>query len=359
MNLPPKHPRSDRASAGPARAGLLLLALLAACRSAGGGHARPPAEPAPVVTLSAAGAEPLFEALRSALAEGEDELAERLVAGLRTRALNAREQEIVAGAERVLAGRRLVRALEFQLASEPVQGSENAHTLFLVARSRATEPVRLQLPPSDLKRLRGTIDARGVEGFEYESRACEALSELVLAPGVERRVELIEYELPLGRALAVRERWRLETRSGEIHSGDTAYPAANVRVASCERERLSPLLAPGPAAETALAEALAASEPPAAQALLELALRTPRAARGAALAALAPVVARLAREAPERVQRSEPALRWLTQNRDLGPDAAAWARYLDARVAAGEHDPSAPAGGLDLPAPRRDERESQ
>ena len=73
--------------------------------------------------------------------------------------------------------------------------------------------------------------------------------------------------------------------------------------------------------------------------------------------AVAPVVARLARTQPERVQKAEPALRWLTQNRELGTDAAAWARYLAWRAEAGS-EPEPSPDGLDLPARPR-ARETQ
>jgi hypothetical protein len=225
----------------------------------------------------------------------------------------------------------------------------------LVARSSAAEALRLRLPPCDLKRARASMDARGVEGLEYESKVSPVLNELSLAPGVEQRVELVTYELPLGRALGVRERWRVETRSGEIECAGERFPAARVRIAGCERERLSPLLEAGPVAAGALGERLAASEAPSRRALLELAMRVPGTEREAALRALAPVVADLARKAPERVTAAEPALRWLTQNRDIGPDAAGWARYLEARCAAGAGEPDRERENdrLDLPAPGR------
>lgn len=345
----PRRPRA-RVARPVLRAGLAVgLALLAGCRAV---DRTPPAAAstgAPVAVLSPA-SEAAFQALRSALAQGEDEVAAGILARLRRGALSARERELVEGAERVLAGRALVRTLELELVSEPVPGESASFRLVLRARSQASAGVRLRLPPCDLKRRRTTMDARGVEGLDYESRASSALAKLELEPGVERRVEILSYELPLGRALAVRERWRLETRSGEIESAGAVYPAAAVRVAGCERERLSPLLDPAPATSTDLAERLAAETPPRARELLELALRTPRADVEACLAELAPLVERLAAEAPERVQASEPALRWLTQNRDLGPDAGAWARYLTARVAAGDASDAAPPGGLDLPA---------
>ena len=362
MCLPRKSRRSSAARARLARAaGLALVlalgqALSGACRAARPARvgAQPLQQPPPGTALPdaavAAANDAAFQALRAALAAGEDERATRCVAALRARPLGARELELVNGAEKVLAGRALVRGLELALESEPDPSEDGRFRLVLVARSEAPGDLTLRLPPCDLKRLRATIDGNGVESLDYESRASSALRALALPPATEKRVELCTYELPIGRALAVRERWRLEPRSGEIESAGERYPAAAVRVAICERERLSPLVVPEPVASDALAQRLAADEPPRLRELLELALRTPRAEREAALAALEPVVARLAHATPQRVQICEPALRWLTQNRDLGPDASAWARYLAARVAAGSGgEESKPAGGLDLP----------
>jgi len=343
---PPRKPPSP----GPSRA-LALVALVAACRAAGSARAGAPAaveRPDPTVPAR-------FQALAAALDEGEDELAQALVAGLRARALTAQEEERVASAERVLRGRELVRSLELALASEPVPDAEGRYRLVLVAHSTAAQPLRLHLPPCDLKRSRASMDALGVEGLEFESKVSPALAELRLVPGVEERVELVSYDLPLGRALGVRERWRVETRSGEIECAGEILPAARVKIAGCERERLSPLLEPGSVAPGTLGERLAASEPPGRRALLELAMRIPSTERETAVHALAPVVADLARRAPERVVAAEPALRWLTQNRDIGPDAAGWARYLEARVAAGAGEPDRERENdrLDLPAPLR------
>jgi len=330
----------------------LAAALLAACQATGGARTEAPAAAA---ERSDPTSPARFQALAAALEEGEDDLARAILAGLRARPLTVHEEERAASAERVLRGRELVRALELSLASEPVPGAEARYRLVLVARSSAAEALELHLPPCDLKRSRASMDARGIEGLEFESRVSSALAELRLAPGVEQRVELLTYELPLGRALGVRERWRVETRSGEIACAGESFPAARVKIAGCERERLASLLDPEAVDPGALGERLVASEVPSRRALLELALRVRSTEREAALRALAPVVAELARTAPERIAAAEPALRWLTQNRDIGPDAAGWARYLATRVAAGA---SEPAGGreddrLDLPAPGR------
>jgi len=337
---------------------VLLLALASACRSAGGGLPGPvvlqsqPLGPArPEVDPSRAA---LFRALQSALAEGEDDLAARMVANLEGRPLSARERELVTSAKRVLTGRALVRSLELALVSEPDGEREGSYRLLLAARSTATREVCLRLAPADLKRLRATMDARGVEGLEYGSQVTTVLGDLCLVPTIERRIELLRYDLPLGRALGARERWRLETRSGEIACDGEVYPAGSVRVEGCERERISPLLPAGSAAPEELAARLEALETPRPLGLLEVALRIPVEDREEALDALAPVVERLARSQPERIELAEPALRWLTQNRELGPDPQGWARYLELR---GQAPAAAPApDGLDLPAPRRPDR---
>jgi hypothetical protein len=330
---------------------LVGLTLLAACRATGGAR-QPGRVPAAQggAALSDPAAERVFQALAAALAEGEDELARHILAELDARPLGARERELVASAERVLRGRELIRGLELALVSEPVEGVEARFQLVLVARSRSSQAVRLRLPPCDLKRLSASMDARGFEGLQFESKVSAGLAQLALRPEVEERVTLLTYELPLGRALGVRERWRMETRSGEIDCAGAVFPAANVKVQGCERERLSPQVTAGPVPAGALAERLAEASVPSARELLELALRTERAEREPALRALAPVVAELARTRPGHVALAEPALRWLTQNRDLGADPAGWARYLAGRVAAGTAQ-SAP-GGLDLPAHR-------
>ena len=149
---------------------------------------------------------------------------------------------------------------------------------------------------------------------------------------------ILTYELPLGRALAVRERWRLVTRSGEVQSDGQRFPAAAVNVAGCARERASPLLAARPDAAAEFVAELEDAGHPSTRALLEAALAIPPDEREAALAALAPLIAELARRDPERVLAAEPALRWLTENRDLGADPAAWARYLANRSGSESND---------------------
>lgn len=324
---------------------LAALGVLVAC-SAHAPRGSAPAEPTPAQVSPANAA--IFVALQGALEDGEDQLARSIVASLRARPLTPREDELARSAERVLDGRALVRSLDLELVSEPADlAGGTAYRLVLCARSSARVPVVLSLPPADLKRSRSAIDADGLEGLEFESRTTRALENLELAPSEERRIELLAYELPLGRALGLRERWRCQTRSGEIRSGGEVFPAARVEVRGCERERLSPLVAGAPAAPAELLSLLEGPEPASSRALLDTALRIDPALRPETLRLLAPVVERLAFESPERVEASEPALRWLTGNRDLGRDPRGWAAYLRLRA---EPLPATPVPGeLDLP----------
>ena len=291
---------------------------------------------------------PLLASLQQALEQGEDELAGRLIARLRTRTLSTAEERAVAAAERVLFGRARVRELDLALESEPASDApEGAFSLWLVARSRSARPVTLALPPADLKRARAAIDANGLESLEYESTASRVLCGLALAPGGEQRIELLRYELPCGRALAVRERWRLESRSGDLLYDGASYPAARVPVRGCSRERVSPLVAGPEAPGSTLAEVLSGGEALTPRQVLEVALRIPREEREAALRPLGALVEGLPQE---RIQAVEPALRWLTGNRDIGPDGPRWARYLAARAELGAEPEEGERPALDLPA---------
>jgi len=124
-----------------------------------------------------------------------------------------------------------------------------------------------------------------------------------------------------------------------------------VRIEGCERERRSPLLGTEPSSSAELLRALETSK--SRSELLRLALCLPSESRPQALDALAPLVASLAKDSPERVEAAEPALRWLSGNREIGADAEGWARWLAAR-AKRKHELPAP-DRLDLPSPRREE----
>jgi len=314
----------------------VLCVLLAACRASGD------APSGPVVPSGRAE----FVALQAALASGDDGRAAGLVDELSRAELAREERAQLEAARSVLRGRALVAGLVLELASEEVAATPGLYELVLRAENRGDVALTLALPPADLKRHRATIDAHGAEGLEFDSTQCSVLAELSLAPHARVRHVLLSYELPLGRALAVRERWALAPRSGEVRADGRRHPAAGVEVRACARERVSPLLG-AELPPTALAEALTGEPAPDARQLLETALRVAPAAREAALAGLVEPMAELARRAPERVRAAEPALRWLTGNRDLGADASGWARLLAVRATTGPVPAERPR--LDLP----------
>ena len=337
-NRPPSERPRARVSLALALSGALVLG--AACRAPG----TDPAPEAAADSLSPHAG--LFVALQGALEDGEDELAGILVARLDARLLSTRERDFLDASRRILAGRELARGLELALESEPLEGAPvGSYRLLLRASQRSGAALTLKLPPADLRRSRTSVDERGVETHELESRAIRCFQELELGPG-EREIELLTYDLPLGRALAVRESWSLSTRSGEFQRGDEALPAADVRVAGCERVRVVPRLEESAARPEDLARLLAQSEELDGRGALELALRIAPDEREATLTLLAPLVGELAGTAPAKVESAVPALRWLARTRDLGRDAQAWARYLANR------QPSrggVERGALDLP----------
>jgi len=123
-----------------------------------------------------------------------------------------------------------------------------------------------------------------------------------------------------------------------------------VRVEGCVTERLSPLLSSEASTPAELLALLEAQPAPEERALLETALRLDGEQREQALAELAAPIARLALAEPERVLAAEPALRWMSGNREIGLDPLGWARYLSARAQrAASAAEDRPGPDLDLP----------
>jgi hypothetical protein len=163
-------------------------------------------------------------------------------------------------------------------------------------------------------------------------------------------------ELPLGNyplvvppdILAVRVRWKLHLRSGEVLLGGVGYPAMGFDVRPCALERLAPFLPSDPVAPQELAR-YAREGVPYTPALLERAVRIPAADRSAALDLLAPIVESSPRQ---QIELLAPALRWLTDRPDPPSGATGWKTWFrerrEAADARRESERRAPAGNLDL-----------
>ncbi|MEM7305730.1 MAG: hypothetical protein AAF682_03625 [Planctomycetota bacterium] len=288
---------------------------------------------------------PAFDALQAAVADGEDALARRILDGILARRPPAHLLEFARGYERILDGRAVVRSVDLRLASEPVDGSRDFRLVLLGRHSRA-EDVVLHLPPSTLRHTVVGVDPAGNESRRLATETTHALSRLVLPAGEPVRLPLLDYELALGAALAVRERWTLELHSGEVQVGERWLPAQNPPVEAVERTRNAPFLPLAPVEPAELVRYVGARSvflPP----LLERAVRIAPERREEALDLLTPHVIELAERDPERVEMISPALRWLARTGRPGNLPVAWAAWFESRRDGVPE--SGPGGRLDLP----------
>ncbi len=274
--------------------------------------------------------QPLFGALSGAVEDGDEALAETILTRLRACSLTTAEESLANAFERVLTGRRLVAQLELSLSSEPL--TDDKYRLVLAVENTAHEVLTLRLPPADLTRFRLGVNAEGNERSEYDNRVVRVLSGLELEAGARREFDLLEYGLAVGELLAVRERWQLRARSGEILFRGEAYPAASVPVAPCERVRLREDGAQKPVEPEELARLLDTEDTLETAVLLEHAVRVRPEDRDLALKNVAPYIQRWLHTEPDRIQAAAPALRWLSHNTRLGGEAQAWNRYLQERL---------------------------
>ena len=307
---------------------VLLLLALGGCRSSEPDEA----SAAPVVLVSglqpiSPTATPALRALGTALENDEDELARQILGRLKRQPLDDTERELVATYERILVGRTLVDAVRFELTSEAAGTDEVRIVLRLLQETGAT--LRLRLPPADLGRLQVGVDAQGLEGRDFESSVVVALTDLELPSGVEVEIQLGRALIRPGRAIALRDRWRLTLRSGEILRGGESYPAGRLPRPVHERISLAEEVESDPSTAVELVAAITDTEVAPAEVLL-LAVRLPDEERESALRALAPEVAAMAAEDPERLRSMAASLRWVARTREPGADPRHWAAWLDA-----------------------------
>jgi len=334
-----------RAGRGPAvLAAVVVLALAAGCASAPAPRDRGPAPDARF--------QPALDALAAAIAADDDEVARRMAERIRALGPDAGTLELLRGLERILEGRALVGALSLALEVEEDAGEPRLCRVWLVARSAIDAPVRLELAPPSLVHTSSAVAVGAPEeGFELlEPRSVDRLplddlAVLEIPPaGEELRLELTEVSVSTGWALARRDRWRLETRSGSVVHGGESYPAAKPPVAPCERVVLAPYL-PAQRLEPAVLADYVRGETVAVPPLLERAVRIEPERWPEAL----DLLAELSPELPdERLAEISPALRWLARSSRLGADPVAWRHWLAQRRGAG---PRSTIPGLDLPLP--------
>jgi hypothetical protein len=334
--------------------GLLLGALTGSSACAADGEKAPTSSSVAVQAEGSASGRPIarnmpaLRAVESALEDGDDQIARRILQQVRLRSPTDRELEIVAVFERILTGRELVRELEVELVSTELEDGRQRLALWIAQDSGAA--LTLRLPPADLEHLIVGVDTSGLESRKFDSRLINELADLKVPTGVPVEIELARYSTPIGRALAVRELWRLTLRSGEIVRDDVTYPAGHLPTPEFVRVLRSDGLPVEPTAPEQLVEALRGQDTTKGE-LMRLAVGIQDEQRAEALRALLPVVEQIARVDPERVIASAPALRWIARTSEPGADPRAWVLWLRA-WARRDFEQGLPAEdkNLDLPA---------
>jgi hypothetical protein len=330
---------------------LALAATLAACRAAPEFAPAPPAAAGGHAPAAGAPLDPAFEpalaALAQAVAAHEDELAQRILSGLLARQPRGAALEQALGWQRVLRGRALQRQLDCTLEARalpdaPVPGLHCE--LVLVLRSRAPEPLELELPPAELACYSLALNEAGFEARAKETRATPGVRQR-LEPGARAEFALARYALPVGNAIGLRAHWRLEPRAGTVRLAHETLalslaPAASVELVCAGSYLPSEAVAPEEFARYAQLPRVLVAPP------LERAVRLAPSEWERALELVARAEPPLT---PEQLVPLAPALRWLSRGTDHGVDGLAWRRWLDARFeSAPPTEPAAP--GLELPA---------
>lgn len=357
----PRTPRLRRAAPGVA-----LLLALAACgggtRSGSGPIAlEGGASPAAVVAHPAYQA--AFEALRSALDEGELSVARATSQRLRARLerekatlpsldearkneggqlsyqvlsgeLPARESaeaalRMVDGFDKVIEGRARVASLDLAVVLSRVVDAEQVR---VVLRARSSWPAPLELRPGagTVEVLRTSLEPRA--GDERRDSARIALPEATVfrvPANAEAELELclLPIEVPLG-AIATRMRVDAVYLGGTILEGDVSYPARDFDVRSGRRTDLAgkiPAVALGP---EPLIELVERGRAPLA-AILERTVRIPPARFPETLDRLGES---LETRPLEAIRPVVPSLRWLAETESFGRDEAAWREWLLRRL---------------------------
>jgi hypothetical protein len=290
-----------------------------------------------------------FSAIVQALEGGDDELAGQILERAMARGPQGAALERALAFGRILAGRRLVRALDLRLACEP-QAEGRAVEVAFLARHGLEEALTLRTGPASLAVLLVAVERDGDEQRFASSRVHDELGLLDLEPGTEQRFALGAFDVPGGPdALAVRASFELRFIPGEILTADAGLPAQNVHVAPVEFVRLASWVPSAPVEPAELSSYVAGEggQDFTLAGALERAVRVESRRRAEALDLLAPLVAHMS--ARVDLPRLAPTLRWLSGNPSLGRDGDGWKAWM----AAWQRDRAAARQGRVLELPTR------
>jgi hypothetical protein len=277
--------------------------------------------------------QPALDALRAALASGDDELARSVLRRLWSMGPTGAAADLANVYERILEGRLAVAGLDLRAECVWIPAPEipggGTCLVRLAARSRDGVERTLEPGPATLALTAITVDLRGASSQGSQTRSFDTLALVTIPAEGAAGVDLaqVPLELPEG-ALALRLTAEIRLRSGTVHEGDRTLPAQRVPVEHGELVLLAGrLLAQGAADPSDVVRR--AADPEARRGdLLDAALRVRREDRERVLDALCVY----AGDTPS-VDRLTSALRWLAPDVQGGADAATWARWLADRGA--------------------------
>jgi len=293
-----------------------------------------------------------FEFVRLALEDGDDRTARLLLASVLARASDAATREVALRWVDVVDGRAVMGACRFDLVIDDDPDEPGATAVDLVLTSELRSGARLECPPFVLTRTFVAIDRLGVERSDSTSILWEPGAYMGLpAGGAPVRLRVTTQPLPRTDAVALRESWRLEVKSGHVRFEGRRLPMRAFEVESPRKEWLAAYLDRGALAPDEFMRFV--SDPESYELdhevftarMLERLLRVPIARRQELRRALTAFAAELD---DVRFERLVPALRWTSQA-DHGHDAAAWRAALAHGRAHEERAEAAAADELRLP----------
>jgi hypothetical protein len=312
-------------------AGAVLGLLAGACAGVRSGAVNAEESRRVIEHSAAPTIDPRFEEslalVQAAVAEGDDRVARLILIGILARGPDQATREVALRWVDVLDGRAVLAAARFELEVAPDPNVVGRCVVDLAVNTELRSPARFETAPFLATRTVVTLDRLGVERVDSSSFLWEAGSVLTLPVLGRRQVTRVgEATLPSGDAIAARETWVVEVRSGFVHFEGRRLPMRAFAVESRRKEWLAGFLDRGalgpeefarfvrdPASYELDPEVFTAR-------LLERTLRVPLDRRRD----LVPVLVELARSLEDDdFARLLPAVRWLSDE-EAGDDVEAW-----------------------------------
>ena len=282
--------------------------------------------------------QPVFDELKAAVEEGEDEVARAILRRLRSRITEPVSARLAEGYAQILRGRAIRDAVQGEVLVEQVEGG---FAVSLVLQQAIVEELRLLPGHVRVECSTRSIDAAGRQSTQVDNRVVERDLDWLLGESVSVTVPLGVDSPRIGEGFfAVRCKWRVTLGAGSAELGGELYPIMGLEVSDGVAVRLSKELSTEPVPPEELLR-YALGEEVWAAALLERAVRISPERYAEALDLLG---AREAELSPSRFEDLLPSLAWLTGSSVMSASGEEWRGWLKGRML--EQDR---AEGLDLP----------